>query len=119
LGFLDYVERVAKAPGDNVFPQLKPGGPDSKLGYYFSKWFSRYRQSVGVYEDGLDYHSFRHGVTTKLFGAGVDSVTVNVLTGHEGQGISEKVYLKGLPLSRLYDAICKVEWPELDEIKMG
>lgn len=119
LGFLDYVKRVAKAPGDNVFPQLKPGGPDSKLGYYFSKWFSRYRQSVGVYEDGLDYHSFRHGVTTKLFGAGVDSVTVNVLTGHEGQGISEKVYLKGLPLSRLHDAICKVEWAELDEIRMG
>lgn len=116
MGFIQYVDQIARAPGDRVFPQLKPGGPDRKLGYYFSKWFSRYRQSVGVYEEGLDYHSFRHGVTTKLFGAGVDKVVVDALTGHEGQGISEKVYLKGLPLTRLYEAVCKVEWPELSDL---
>src|SRR5207302_10262123 len=41
----------------------------NKLGFYFTKWWSRYRRDVGVYEKGFDYHSFRHGVTTKLFAA--------------------------------------------------
>ena len=59
LGFLGYVERIAPNLDDRVFPLLQPGGPDQKLGYFFTKWWSTYRKDVGVYEKGLDYHSFR------------------------------------------------------------
>jgi integrase len=69
LGFLDYVRGTAPKPVDMVFPLLKPGGPDRKVGYYFTKWWTSYRMAVGLYEPGLDYHSFRHGVTTNLFAA--------------------------------------------------
>ena len=69
-GFLRYVEEVAPKPDDLMFPELRPGGPDNKLGFYFTKWWSWYRQDIGVYEKGLDYHSFRHGITTKLYAAG-------------------------------------------------
>ncbi len=113
LGFLDYVRATAPKDADRLFPNLIPGGADEKYGHAFTKWFSRYRKEIGLYEKGLDYHSFRHGVTTKLFGAGVEKVVVDALTGHEGAGISEKVYLKQLPLETLYAAICKVEWPEV------
>ena len=36
LGFLTYVEKTAPNADDRVFPLLRPGGPDKKLGYYFT-----------------------------------------------------------------------------------
>jgi len=113
LGFLDYVLSVAPTAGDQLFPKLTPGGADGKRGHSFSKWWTRYRREIGVYESGLDYHSFRHGVTTKLFAAEVTEVFVDELTGHEGKGTSRAVYTKEMPLRKLYDAICKVDWPEV------
>jgi integrase len=113
LDFLAYVEKTAPSPTDRVFPDLKPGGPDRKLGFYFTKWFTEYRRNVKVYRRGLDYHSFRHGVTTKLFSAGVGREIVDELTGHEGEGTSQTEYFRGAPLRVLLDAISKVEWPEV------
>lgn len=116
LGFLDYLDAATSKPDDLVFPELRPGGPDNKRGYGFSKWFTRYRQQVGVYDKRLNYHSFRHGVTTKLAAAGVPIEVRNELLGHEGESTDEKVYLKKLPLELLADAISKVHWPELAPI---
>ena len=93
-----------------VFDDLNPGGSDSKLGFYFTKWFGRYRKAVGVYRKGLDYHSFRHTITTKLFEAGVAREVIDELTGHEGQGTTQTVYKKQLSLKVLKKAIAKVKW---------
>jgi site-specific recombinase XerD len=113
LGFVEYVEKTAPRPEDRVFPQLEPGGPDRKLGYYFTKWWSRYRKDVGVYEKGLDYHSFRAGVATKLAENGVSLEIRNELLGHEGKSTDERNYQKGFSLKYLADAIGKVSWPEV------
>jgi integrase len=113
LGFLDYIDKAAPKSSDMVFPELLPGGPDKKFGFYFTKWWSRYRQEIGLFEKGLDYHSFRHGVTTKLYAAGVSEAIVDELTGHEGQGTSRIVYKKEMPLRVLFDAVSKVEWSEI------
>jgi integrase len=113
LGFLEYVESTSPSANDQVFPNLRPGGADKKLGFTFTKWWSRYRQDVGLYKKGLDYHSFRHGVTTKLTAAGIPLEVRNELLGHEGKSTDERVYQKGLPLSVLAEAIEKVEWPEV------
>ena len=114
LGFLDYVTTVAPNDSDPLFPDLEPGGADGKRGHSFTKWWTRYRKEVGLYEKGLDYHSFRHGVTTKLYDAGVPDVFVDELTGHEGQGTGRKHYLKDLSLPRLLEAISRVAWTEVD-----
>jgi integrase len=114
LGFLEYVKKIAPDFNDPVFPLLRPGGPDRKRGYYFTKWWTEYRKSVGVYERGLDYHSFRHGVTTKLYAAGVSEAYIDELAGHEGGGTGRTIYKKDMPLSVLLEAIKEVEWPELD-----
>ena len=113
LGFVEYVEKTAERPDALVFPLLRPGGPDKKLGYYFTKWFSAYRREIGVYERGMDYHSFRHGVTTKLYEEEVQEALIDELTGHEGQGTSRKVYKKQMPLPVLFKAISAVQWPEV------
>lgn len=114
LGFLEYVEGTAPNPTDPVFPELQPGGADNKLGFYFTKWFSRYRTQVGVYQQGLDYHSFRASVATKLAEAGVALEVRNELLGHEGKSIDEQNYQKGFSLKFLAEAISKVSWPEID-----
>jgi integrase len=114
IGFLDYVAETAKHPRDQVFPDLNPGGKDRKLGYYFSKKFSAYREAVGVRRRGLDYHAFRHGVTTKLYEADVNEGWIDLLTGHESGGESRRRYLKGIPLTQLRAAIERVTWPEVD-----
>jgi len=115
VGFLDYVAGATAGPQDQVFPDLKPGGADRKLGYYFSKQFSTYRGAIGVRRRGLDYHSFRHGVTTKLYQADVSEAWIDLLTGHdEGGGESRRRYLKGIPLMQLRSAIERVTWSEVD-----
>jgi site-specific recombinase XerD len=116
LGFLEYVESVAPEPKGRIFPQLRPGGPDKKLGYFFTKWWTQYRKDIGVYQKKLDYHSFRGGVTTKLSAAKISLDVRNELLGHEGQSIDQQNYLKGLPLRMLADAIACIEWPE---VKIG
>lgn len=112
LGFLEYVRNTAPNPEDRLFPNLRPGGADNKLGYTFTKWWTRYRQQIGVYEKGLDYHSFRGGVTTKLTAAHVPLEIRNELLGHEGTTVDEIHYQKGLPLKTLAEAIARIEWPE-------
>jgi integrase len=115
LGFLDYVAEITAQPQDQVFPELRPGGKDRKLGYYFSKRFSEYRAAIGVRRRGLDYHSFRHGVTTKLYQADVSEAWIDLLTGHDqGGGESRRRYLKGVPLPQLREALERVRWSELD-----
>jgi integrase len=104
---------VAPNPSDRIFPQLSPGGPDKKLGFYFTKWWSRYRREIGVYEAGLDYHSFRHTVATALGAAGVHPDHRRALLGHEGKYTDERVYVKDFPLTVLLDAIRRLDWPSV------
>jgi len=47
----------------------------------------------------------------------VSDVFVDELTGHEGEGTSRAVYTKEMPLRKLFDAICKVEWSEVTVAK--
>ena len=63
LGLLRYANGFGKH-SYALFPQLKPGGADNKLGHAFSKWFTRYRKQIGVYRKNLDFHSLRHTATT-------------------------------------------------------
>ncbi len=119
LGFLKYVNSIAPEPKARIFPQLRPGGPDKKLGYFFTKWWTQYRKDIGVYKKTLDYHSFRGGVTTKLSAANISLDVRNELLGHEGQSIDQQNYLKGLPLRMLADAIACIDWPEVSIGRTG
>src|SRR4051812_17253275 len=64
LGLLAHVEEQRRRGERLVFSNLVPGGADERLGHNFTKWFTRYRQEVGLYRPGLDFHSFRHRATT-------------------------------------------------------
>ena len=109
-GFLRYVEQHAKQGGaTGIFPGLRRGGPDRRLGAYVTKEFTAYRRAIGAYERGRDFHALRHSFTTALAEAGVERAVIDELTGHEGTGETSR-YTKALPLSQLHAAVRRVDY---------
>ncbi|WP_028310206.1 site-specific integrase [Derxia gummosa] len=87
LGFLDYVRAIQDAqggPGGQVFPAAKDG--PNGLGGGVSKWFGKYRRSIGMDGAGDDLHAFRHTVETMLSRAGLRQVVIDRVLGHRSEG---------------------------------
>ncbi len=112
LGFVQYVEGLRNRGETRVFPDLEPGGADGRFGHAFTKWFSRYRKDVGLYQDKLDFHSFRHTAITLMQRAEVPEPVIQSLVGHAGTGETAR-YTKGFTLAHLKAAIDKIN-PNLD-----
>jgi integrase len=55
-GILDYAK--ALKPGQ-LWPGLKPGGPDRKLSWYVTRQFTVYRRKVGINRARVNFHSLR------------------------------------------------------------
>lgn len=110
IGFLEYVEAQRKAGRDRVFPNLEPGGADDRLGHGFTKWFTRYRRDVGLYEPGKDFHSFRHSATTLLHHGGVEDSIIDRITGHVPQGESAGRYNKASLVKQLNAGIQTIDF---------
>ncbi|WP_248311413.1 site-specific integrase [Bosea sp. ASV33] len=108
LGLLGYVEQQRKAGQVRIFPNLHPGGADGRLGHGFTKWFTRYRRDVEVYEEGRDFHSFRHSATTFLHQGRVADSIVDRLTGHTTPGETAR-YTKETDLGQLKAAIDTID----------
>lgn len=104
LGLLEHIKSLRDAEATLLFPNLKAGGADERLGHAFSKWFTRYRKDVGVYRKGLDFHSLRHTTTTLMQRAGVPIAAIDELTGHSTPGETAR-YSHGLAMNQLADAI--------------
>lgn len=110
LGLLDYTKGLKETGASLLFPNLKPGGADERLGHAFSKWFTRYRKDVGVYRKGLDFHSLRRTTTTMMQRAGVPIAAIDELTGHATPGETAR-YSHGLATSQLVGAIESIKLP--------
>ena len=79
LGFLEYVKSVK---GRKLFPQIKPDSKGRWSGL-FSKWFGRYRRSVGLKEGTKPFHAFRHTWKTAARSAGISEEIHDEISGHE------------------------------------
>ena len=111
LGFLRYAESFGTR-SYALFPQLKPGGADNKLGHAFSKWFTRYRKQIDAYRKNLNFNSLRHTATTYMHEADVNTMVIDHLTGHSTAGETAR-YTNGSALGHLAKAIETI-WPLLD-----
>jgi len=59
VGFVDWVAQLGLDPADDLFPELRKDTSGTKSNG-FSKWYHRFRKSVGITESGKNFHSFRH-----------------------------------------------------------
>jgi integrase len=109
IGILELIEN--RAGEERLFPELRPGGPDARMGTYPSKRFTDYRQRIGCYWPLVDFHSFRHTGTTLLVNAGVQEAWIDELTGHESEKRRTETsrYTKGVWLPNLKTAIDTID----------
>ena len=91
LGFLDYVQDIQYAHGDNawLFPLI---APETKGVKAWSKWFGRYIRSIGITDPAKVFHSFRHNFKDALRAAGVGQEVHDALTGHGTRGEVSREY---------------------------
>jgi integrase len=109
VGFLAYRAELEEG---QLFPALRPGGPDRKPSWNFSKRFTIYRRSVGVDRPGVSFHSFRKNVVTALDNAGVPQHDIAAVIGHE-RGFTLDTYSGGKGLATLKEIVERVTYPGL------
>jgi len=109
-GFLDYLKAL---PASQLFPALKPGGPDGKLNWYLSKRFTAYRRECGLDSPRLAFHSFRKNAAQALKDARTTPSEIAELIGHE-RGFTVETYAPlQLPLPRLKTMVERIKYPGL------
>lgn len=112
LGLMELVERRQTEGVQRLFPDLVPGGPDGKLGYEFSRQFSRYKRTVGVTDPKVVFHSFRHTFRTVLESTDLKESWIDAVMGHEGEKRSEgRTYTKRVSVKRLAEVVQAFESP--------
>jgi integrase len=110
-GFVDYVQALPR--DGQLFPALKPGGPDGKYNHYFAKRFTEYRRKCGVTAPRTSFHSFRKNVAQALKDKRATAAEIAELIGHE-QGFTFSVYAPmQLPMKALKELIERIRYPGL------
>jgi integrase len=109
-GLLDYLDALSDG---QLFPGLKPGGPDKKLSWYFTRRYTEFRRSVRIKRPRLSFHSYRKNFVTALDRARIPQADIAGLIGHE-RGFTLDVYAPlGLDLAALRRIMEKVRYPSL------
>ncbi len=104
-GFIDYLQAL---PNGQLFPALKPGGPDGRLNWYLSKCFTVYRRNCGISGPRVAFHSFRKNTAQALKDARTTPAEIAELIGHE-RGFTVETYAPlGLPVPRLKSLIERI-----------
>jgi integrase len=107
LGFLDYVKSLK---GTKMFPQIKPDSRGRWSGDY-SKWFGRYRRSIGLDQRWTDFHSFRHTWKTAARGAKLPEDYHDEISGHDSASVGRSY--GRYPVKVLKQALDKVRFDVL------
>jgi integrase len=104
LGFLDYVRTLK---GTKMFPMIEPDSRGRWSGDY-SKWFGRYRRSIGLDQRWTDFHSFRHTWKTAARGAELPEDYHDEISGHDSASVGRSY--GRIPIRVLKRALDKVRF---------
>ncbi|WP_349291876.1 DUF6538 domain-containing protein [Gluconobacter sp. Dm-62] len=121
-GFLDFVNNNKKSY--YLFSELKFMGKDKKRSQQFQQSFSKFKLKQGI-PRGVDFHSFRHNVSTKLRNisdsgnGGLREVWIDSFLGHEGQNksVGNTVYLDEIDVENLKKVADSLVYPEFWNIE--
>lgn len=111
MGFLEY-RFWGREPNEPLFPELMPQGPGQRRSAAFSGWFTEYRKGIRCYVRLIDFHSFRHNVSTDLANVpGLNPGWADEITGHDSPvRTSERSrYNKGVFMQHLKETIDRIQ----------
>lgn len=110
LGLLRYVEWLRARKVTVFFPSLKKDF-HGKLSGAFSKFFGRYKRTLGITDKRKVLYSFRHCMKDVLEAAGVPTKYLQRLLGHTtGDGNVTDGYGSDLPFNRLVKYFSRVQF---------
>lgn len=110
LGFIAYRDRVQANGGGRLFPQITPNSVNELMGNW-SKWFGRYRRSIGLTDMQTPFHSLRHTFKHYARHSGIHKEVHNEITGHETGDVSDSYGGLAYPLAPLVEAIARYSVP--------
>ena len=102
-GLLRYIEQIKQTGAKRLWNdvQLYRGS----YSYTFSKWFSRYKSSLGIDNPKLTFHSFRHNFIDCLKQNDIAESYIKELVGHTDNSITMERYGKRYNIKKLYEII--------------
>lgn len=113
LGLLRYVEWLRAKGATVLFPTLQRDW-HGKLSGAFSKFFGRYKQTVGIDSKRKVLYSFRHTMKDLLEAANVPSKYLQRLLGHAtGDGAITDGYGSDLPTNLLAEHFSRIHFPDI------
>lgn len=116
LGLLDRVEKLHKAGETMLFPEIWNSG-NKDPAHKWGDWWRRYLDGIGLDQQGLGTHAFRHTFVFLLRQAGVPEDQRHALTGHADKSVSARYgALEGYPLGPLQEAVEKIKVPAVSAL---
>jgi integrase len=113
LGLLHYVETMRSKQKVYLFPDLVPDIKGARSGN-FSKWFGRFKRSLGLSDSRKVFHSFRHGFIDACRDSGVLPEVRDVLVGHANPSTAASYGEGNYPIAPLFEAMAKVRYVGVD-----
>jgi len=108
LGFRDFLELRKSSSQARLFPEYEKAKDDGSWSKQFSKYFRRFRDSIGVKRRGVKFHSLRHNVEDALRNADVRKEVRDAIQGHGESGVSRE-YGSGYYVTTLAEAVQKIK----------
>lgn len=110
LGFLEVAARAKTQKRDRIFHEINPT-IDGELMGNWSKWFGRYRRSLGVTGRNTPFHSFRHSFKHHARESLIDKAVNDAITGHESGDVADKYGALNYPLRPLVEGMARYRVP--------
>ena len=109
LGFEEFLEFRRASGSTRLFPEYERAKDDGSWSKQFSKYFKRFRESIGVKRRGVRFHSLRHNVEDALRNSYVMKEVRDAIQGHGENGVSAE-YGSGYYLATLDGALQKIAY---------
>ena len=116
FGLLQFAQKRRRAGETKLFGEIAPG-PRGVRAVAFSKWFTLFTRKAGAALDRTCFHSFRHNFRDELRAARIDHDVAMAIGGWTSGSVKSQAsenYGKGFSVSMLYEAICRLSFPNVD-----
>jgi integrase len=97
----DFLAYAKTLDGEQMFPLIRPDTRGRWSGHW-SKWFGRYRRTIGLDSRWIDFHSWRHSFKAAATAAHVPERASDEISGHQAASIGRTYGSVPIPTLKKY-----------------